>query len=42
MRVLVVEDDLRLGRMLRRVLEEERYAVDLATDGRRPCRYRHV
>jgi DNA-binding response OmpR family regulator len=33
MRVLVVEDDLRLGRMLRRVLEEERYAVDLAVDG---------
>jgi DNA-binding response OmpR family regulator len=33
MRVLVVEDDLRLGRMLRRVLEEERYAVDLALDG---------
>jgi DNA-binding response OmpR family regulator len=35
MRVLVVEDDLRLGRMLRRVLEEERYAVDLATDAAR-------
>ncbi|MGD9894688.1 MAG: response regulator transcription factor [Dehalococcoidia bacterium] len=33
MRVLVVEDDLRLGRMLRRVLAEERYAVDLALDG---------
>jgi DNA-binding response OmpR family regulator len=33
MRVLVVEDDLRMGRMLRRVLEEERYAVDIAVTG---------
>jgi DNA-binding response OmpR family regulator len=33
MRVLVVEDDLRLGRLLRRVLEAERYAVDVAVDG---------
>jgi DNA-binding response OmpR family regulator len=33
MRVLVVEDDLRLGRMLRRVLEEERYTVEIAVDG---------
>lgn len=33
MRVLVVEDDVRLGRLLRRVLEAERYAVDVAVDG---------
>ncbi|MFN8556617.1 MAG: response regulator transcription factor [Dehalococcoidia bacterium] len=33
MRVLVVEDDRRLARLLRRVLEEERYAVDTAHDG---------
>ena len=33
MRVLVVEDELRLGRLLRRVLEAERYAVDVAVDG---------
>src|SRR5579859_1685465 len=33
MRVLVVEDDRRLVRALRRVLEEERYVVDEAFDG---------
>ena len=33
MRVLVVEDDRRLVRALRRVLEEERYVVDEALDG---------
>ena len=33
MRVLVVEDDRRLVRALRRVLEEERYTVDEAFDG---------
>jgi DNA-binding response OmpR family regulator len=32
-RVLVIEDDRRLVRALRRVLEEERYVVDEATDG---------
>jgi DNA-binding response OmpR family regulator len=33
MRILVVEDDQRLARALRRVLEEERYVVDEAHDG---------
>jgi DNA-binding response OmpR family regulator len=33
MRVLVVEDDLRLARMLRRVLEAERYTVESVTEG---------
>ncbi|MET7459483.1 response regulator transcription factor [Nonomuraea sp. NPDC005501] len=33
MRVLVVEDDTRMGVLLRRGLAEEGYAVDLATDG---------
>src|SRR3712207_1059335 len=33
MRVLVVEDEQRLARMLRRILEEERYTVDEAHDG---------
>jgi DNA-binding response OmpR family regulator len=33
MRVLLVEDDRRLARALRRVLEEERYVVDEAYDG---------
>jgi DNA-binding response OmpR family regulator len=33
MRVLVVEDDRRLARALRRVLEEERYVVDEVYDG---------
>ncbi|MGH2584185.1 MAG: response regulator transcription factor [Dehalococcoidia bacterium] len=33
MRVLVVEDEHRLARLLRRVLEEERYTVDEAHDG---------
>src|SRR5438105_1730595 len=33
MRVLLVEDDRRLVRALRRVLEEERYVVDEALDG---------
>jgi DNA-binding response OmpR family regulator len=33
MRVLVVEDEQRLARLLRRVLEEEHYVVDLAFDG---------
>lgn len=33
MRVLVIEDDRRLVRALRRVLEEERYSVDEAFDG---------
>jgi DNA-binding response OmpR family regulator len=31
--VLVVEDDPRLGRMLSRLLVEDRHVVDLATDG---------
>ncbi len=34
MHVLVVEDDPRLGRLLRRLLEEERHVVELATDVR--------
>ena len=33
MRVLVVEDEQRLARLLRRLLEEERYTVDEAHDG---------
>ena len=33
MHLLVVEDDQRLGRVLRRLLEEERHVVDLAPDG---------
>jgi DNA-binding response OmpR family regulator len=33
MRVLLIEDDRRLSRALRRVLEEERYVVDEAFDG---------
>jgi DNA-binding response OmpR family regulator len=33
MRVLVVEDEQRLARLLKRVLEEEQYVVDLAFDG---------
>jgi DNA-binding response OmpR family regulator len=33
MRVLLIEDDRRLARALRRVLEEERYVVDEAFDG---------
>jgi DNA-binding response OmpR family regulator len=34
MHVLVVEDDVRLGRLLRRLLEEDRHVVELAEDGR--------
>lgn len=33
MRVLLIEDDLRLARIIARVLEQERVDVDLATDG---------
>ncbi len=33
MHVLVVEDDPRLGRVLKRLLEEDRHVVDLAIDG---------
>jgi two-component system, OmpR family, response regulator len=33
MRVLVVEDEVRMSRILKRGLEEEGHAVDLATDG---------
>jgi DNA-binding response OmpR family regulator len=33
MRVLVVEDEEKVARFVRRALEEERYAVDLAPDG---------
>jgi two-component system, OmpR family, response regulator len=33
MHLLVVEDDLRLGRLLARLLEEERHVVELARDG---------
>jgi DNA-binding response OmpR family regulator len=33
MHLLVVEDDERLGRVLKRLLEEERHVVDVATDG---------
>jgi DNA-binding response OmpR family regulator len=34
MHLLVVEDDVRLGRMLRRLLGDERHVVELATTGR--------
>jgi two-component system OmpR family response regulator len=33
MRVLVVEDEARMARLLKRSLEEEGYAVDVASDG---------
>ncbi|MEO8208778.1 MAG: response regulator transcription factor [Chloroflexota bacterium] len=33
MHLLVIEDDERLGRVLKRLLEEDRHIVDLATDG---------
>lgn len=33
MHVLIAEDDVRLARVLRRVLEEDGHVVDLATDG---------
>jgi len=34
MHVLVVEDDVRLGRLLRRLLDEDRHVVELVEDGR--------
>ena len=34
MHLLIVEDDARLGRLLSRLLEEDRHVVELATDGR--------
>jgi DNA-binding response OmpR family regulator len=34
MHVLVVEDDPRLGRLLRRLLQDDRHLVELAPDGR--------
>ena len=33
MHLLLVEDDERLGRVLKRLLEEDRHVVDVATDG---------
>jgi len=33
MHILVIEDDPRLGRVLKRLLEEDRHVVDVATDG---------
>ena len=33
MRVLVIEDEVRMGRLLKRALEEEGHAVDVAGDG---------
>ncbi len=33
MRVLLIEDDQRLARLIMRVLEDEHYAVDVANDG---------
>ena len=32
--LLIVEDDAKLGRMLRRLLEDDRHVVELTTDGR--------
>jgi len=34
MHLLVIEDDPRLGRLLRRLLEDDRHVVEIATDGR--------
>lgn len=34
MHLLIVEDDPKLGRMLRRLLEDDRHVVETATDGR--------
>jgi two-component system OmpR family response regulator len=34
MHLLVVEDDPRLGRLLKRLLEDDRHVVELVTDGR--------
>src|SRR3954463_13322483 len=34
MHVLVVEDDPRLSRLLKRLLEDDRHVVEVATDGR--------
>jgi DNA-binding response OmpR family regulator len=34
MHLLIIEDDPRLGRLLSRMLEEDRHVVELATDGR--------
>jgi two-component system, OmpR family, response regulator len=34
MHLLIIEDDPRLGRLLKRLLEEDRHVVELATDGR--------
>ena len=34
MHLLVVEDDPRLSRLLKRLLEDDRHVVELATDGR--------
>jgi two-component system OmpR family response regulator len=39
MRVLVVEDEAKLARALRRGLEGEGYAVEIATDGREALRH---
>lgn len=33
MRILIIEDDKRLSNLMRKVLEEEKFAVDLAHDG---------
>ena len=40
MHLLLVEDDARLGRALRRLLEEDRHVVELAPDGRTGARAR--
>ena len=34
MHLLVIEDDPRLGRLLKRLLEDDRHVVELAADGR--------
>ena len=38
MQVLIIEDERRLVRLIRRVLEEERYVVDVAFDGEQGIR----
>jgi two-component system copper resistance phosphate regulon response regulator CusR len=39
MRILLVEDEVKVGSFIRRALEEERYAVDLCADGSQAMDY---
>ena len=40
MHLLVVEDDPKLGRLLTRLLQDDRHVVELAADGRAASRSR--